>query len=137
MGKIYNIIPGKLINDNSIVNRIFTLIDSVEFDKWLEVNKRFTLLNFFNKTSSFYVMYLDPRGVIERLYVTRCDDIVSFMKERVNYEYGEGVDIAYLHKKIDNAVICNHDGQIFMLKSEFLIMSPHKDTHHPKNNHGL
>ena len=40
MGKIYNIIPGKLINDNSIVNRIFTLIDSVEFDKWLEVNKK-------------------------------------------------------------------------------------------------
>ena len=119
MGKIYNIIPGKLINDNSIVNRIFTLIDSVEFDKLLEVNKKVYSFKFFQQDVEFYVMYLDPRGVIERLYVTRCDDIVSFMKERVNYEYGEGVDIAICTKKIDNAVICNHDGQIFMLKANF------------------
>lgn len=119
MGKIYNIIPGKLINDNSIVNRIFTLIDSVEFDKWLEVNEKVYSLKIFQQNDEFYVMYLDPRGVIERLYVTRCDDIVSFMKERVNYEYGEGVDIAICTKEIDNAVICNHDGQIFMLKAYF------------------
>ena len=119
MGKIYNIIPGKLINDNSIVNRIFTLIDSVEFDEWLEVNEEVYSLEFFQQNDEFYVMYLDPRGVIERLYVTRCDDIVSFMKERVNYEYGEGVDIAICTKEIANAVICNHDGQIFMLKAYF------------------
>ena len=40
MSKIYNIIPGSLINDSSIVNRIFTLILSVEFDEWLEVNDK-------------------------------------------------------------------------------------------------
>ena len=57
-------------------------------------------------------MYLDPRDVIERLYVTCCDDIISFMKERVDYEHGEGVDIAICTKEIANAVICNHDGQI-------------------------
>ena len=119
MDKIYNIIPGNLIYDKSIVNRISTLIDSVEFDKWLEVNEKVYSLKFFHQNDEFYVMYLDPRGVVERLYVTRCDDIVSFMKERVNYEYGEGIDIAICTKEIDDAVICNHDGQIFRLKVSF------------------
>ncbi|MBQ5851726.1 MAG: hypothetical protein IIW54_13080 [Lachnospiraceae bacterium] len=119
MSKIYNIIPGSLIDDNSIVNRIFTLIDSVEFDEWLEVNEEVYSLEFFQQNDEFYVMYLDPRGVIEKLYVTRCDDIISFMRERVDYEQGEGVDIAICTKEIANAVICNHDGQIFMLKAYF------------------
>lgn len=62
-------------------------------------------------------MYLDPKGVVERLYFTHRDDIVSFMKERVSYEYGAGVDIAICTKDITNAVICNHDGQVFVLKA--------------------
>ena len=116
MSRIYNMIPGDLLKDDSIVNRIFALIDSVEFDKWLEVNDKVYVSNFFKQNKEFYVMYLDPIGVIKRLYITNCDDIISFMKERINYEYGDGIDIAICTKEINNAVICNHDGQIFMLK---------------------
>ncbi len=116
MSKIYNIIPGILINDSSIVDRIFTLMDSIEFDNWIKVNEKVYSLEFFEKNNEFYVMYLDPRGVIKKLYSTCRDDIVGFMKDRINYEYGEGVDIAICTKEISNAVICNHDGQIFILK---------------------
>ena len=115
MSKIYNIIPGDLINDTSIVNRIFALIDSIEFDDWIEVNEKIYSSEFFRQNDEFYVMYLDPRGVIERLYVTHSDDIVGFMKERVSYECGDGVDIAVCTKDITNVVICNHNGQIFVL----------------------
>ena len=117
MSKIYNIIPGNLINDSSIVNKIFALIDSTEFGNWLEVNEKVYSSEFFQQNDEFYVMYLDPRGMIERLYVTQCDDIVGFMKERVSYECGDGVDIAVCTKDITNAVICNHDGQTFVLKT--------------------
>lgn len=119
MNKIYNIIPGNLIDDSSIMNRILELIDSVEFDEWFEVNEKVYSLEFFQQNEELYVMYLDPRGVIESLFLTSCDDIVSFMKERVNYEHGEGVDLAVCTKEITNAVICNHDGHIFMLKAYF------------------
>lgn len=72
-------------------------------------------MNFFTNNQEFYVLFLDPRGIIERLYITSCSDIMHFMKEHINIEYGEGVDIAICTKKIDNALICNHDGQIFLL----------------------
>lgn len=118
MSKIYNMIPGKLLNDTSIVNKIFALIDSVKFDKWVEVNEKVYALKFFEKNKEFYVMYLDPMGVINRLYDVCCDDIVEFMKEHIDYEFMEGIDIAICTKEVDNAVICNHDGQIFLIKEE-------------------
>lgn len=55
-------------------------------------------------------------GVINKLYITCCNDIIQFMKERINYEHGDGVDIAICTKNINNALICNHDGQVFQLR---------------------
>lgn len=98
------------------MNKIYTLIDSIECDKWIEIGEKVYSLNFFENNQEFYVMYLDPRGIIERLYVTSCNEIVTFMKERINAEYGEGVDVVICTKEITNALICNHDGQIFILK---------------------
>lgn len=117
MNKIYNIIPGNLINDKFIVSKILTLIDSVEFNKWIEINENVYLLKHFWQNDEFYVMYLDPGGLIYKLYITCCDDILSFMKKRINYKYGEGVDITICTKEMNNAVICNHDGQVFILKN--------------------
>lgn len=61
-------------------------------------------------------MYLDPGGVIKRLYITGRDEIIGFMRTHIDYEHGEGVDIAICTKEISNAVICNHDGQVFLLE---------------------
>lgn len=118
MKKIYNIIPGKLIQESHIANEIFRLLDRIAFDNWIEVNETIYDLDFFEKHSSFYVMYLDPCGKIIRLYNTLREDIVHFMKERINYEYGEGADIAICTMQIDNAVICNHDGQVYLLSDK-------------------
>lgn len=118
MKKIYNIIPGSRIKDNSIVNRIFKLIDSVAFYNWIEINERVYSSNFFHFYDEFYVIYLDPNGLINHLYITCCQDIIKFMKAHINFEHGDGVDLAVCTKEICNAVICNHDGQIFVLKEE-------------------
>ena len=40
---------------------------------------------------------------------------MQLMKEYINCRYSEGVDIAICTKQINNAVICNHDGQVFLL----------------------
>lgn len=61
-------------------------------------------------------MYLDPRGLIKKLYLTSCSDIIDFMIKNIDFKYGEGIDIAICTKDITNAVICNHDGQVFLLK---------------------
>lgn len=37
--KIYNIIPGKQIEDSSIIDSIFSLLDSVSFSEWIELNE--------------------------------------------------------------------------------------------------
>ena len=63
MNKIYNIIPGNLIDDSSIMNRILELIDSVEFDEWFEVNEKVYSLEFFQQNEELYVMYLLPTVV--------------------------------------------------------------------------
>lgn len=119
MRKIYNIIPGKLISEDYVTNKIFSLIDSVEFNKWLEVNEDIYSSDFFKENDEFYVLYLDPAGKMKKLYITKSDDIFNFMKERINYNYGEGADIAICTKSIDNAIICNHDGQIFLLSDKY------------------
>lgn len=116
MKKIYNFIPGELINNIAIASRIYELIASIDFDKWIEVDERVYSLEFFQQYEEFYVMYLDPQGFVKKLYNTCRKDIIDFMKKRISYEYGEGVDIAICSKHFDNAVICNHDGQIFILK---------------------
>lgn len=116
--KIYNIIPGKQIYDNSIINSIFLLIDSVSFDEWFEVNEDIYNEDFFKRYEEFYVIYLDPVGIIKKLYISTCEEIIAFMKEHINYEHSEGVDIAICTKQIDNAVICSHDGQVFLLLEE-------------------
>lgn len=62
-------------------------------------------------------MYLDPRGVVKKLYISCCADMIDFMKERIDYAHGDGIDIAICPKDVCNAVVCNHDGQIFILKT--------------------
>lgn len=116
MSKIYNIIPGKRIEDSLMMRRILELIDSIGYDDWIELDEDIYSLDFFQNNQELYVMYLDPRGIIERLYITPCKDILYFMKERINKEYGEGVDIVICTKEIENVVICNHDGEIFLIK---------------------
>lgn len=73
-------------------------------------------MDFFRQRDEFYVMYLDPRGVIKKLYRTCGEDIVGFMKEYIDGERGDGVDIVICTDDICNAVVCNHDGQIFVLE---------------------
>ncbi|MBQ5560608.1 MAG: hypothetical protein IIT46_12685 [Lachnospiraceae bacterium] len=116
MRKIYDYIPGEHISDKFIADSIYELIKSINFSKWVEVDERVYLLDFFLENEDFYVIYLDPGGVVERLYKTCREDIINFMKEHINFKYGEGVDIAICTRMIDNAVVCNHDGQIFILK---------------------
>ena len=113
--RIYNIIPGKQIEDSSIIDSIFSLLDSVSFSEWIELNEDIYNEDFFNIYEEFYVMYLDPAEIIKRLYLSTCEEIVTFMKEYINCRYSEGVDIAICTKQINNAVICNHDGQVFLL----------------------
>ncbi len=115
MQKIYNIIPGVPVYDNSFMYNIFTLIDSVKFYNWIEVNEDIYNCNFLKKHKEFYVLYLDPAGIVKRLFLTQCTEIIIFMKERINYAHCEGVDIAICTTQFDNAVICNHDGQVFLL----------------------
>lgn len=116
MKKIYHCIPGTLVNDGSIINQISAFIGSITFDTWIEMNENIYSLDFFKSKDKFYVLYLDPESVIQRLYHTDCSEIVSFMKEHIDSEKGDGVDIAICTKEINDAVICNHDGQIFILK---------------------
>lgn len=117
MGKIYNSIPGILIHKDSISDKIFALLDRIAFDDWIEVNEKIYSSRFFSQNDAFFVMYLDPRGVIQRLYFTPRADIIAFMKEHINYKHGDGIDIAICPKDIRNAVVCNHDGQIFYLQT--------------------
>lgn len=116
MSRIYNIIPGCQVDDSAVMERIFALLAHVKFDTWIEVNERIYSMDFFRQRDEFYVMYLDPRGVIKKLYRTCGEDIVGFMKEYIDWERGDGVDIVICTDDICNAVVCNHDGQIFVLE---------------------
>lgn len=51
--RIYNMIPGKMISEEFIMNRIIELIDSVEYNKWIELNEKVYSLDFLNKMMSF------------------------------------------------------------------------------------
>lgn len=81
----------------------------------VEINKDVQFLNFL-ENGEFYVMYLDPAGVVQKLYATSCVDLIDFMREHIQYESGDGVNITICTKEMSNAVICNHDGQIFVIK---------------------
>ena len=49
MLRIYNIIPGTPVYENSIMDNIFTLIDSVKFNNWIEVNEDIYNCNLFKR----------------------------------------------------------------------------------------
>ncbi len=115
MLRIYNIIHGTPVYENSIMDNIFTLIDSVKFNSWIEVNEDIYNCNLFKRHQEFYVLYLDPAGIVKKLFLTQCTEIINFMKEHINYAHCEGIDIAICPAQFNNAVICNHDGQVFLL----------------------
>ena len=100
--KIYNIIPGKQIEDSFIIDSIFSLLDSVSFSEWVELNEDIYNEDFFKMYGEFYVMYLDPAGIIidivkglilqfvqnrliMLLYVTMMDRFSYYYKIKYNY----------------------------------------------------
>ena len=114
--KIYNIIPGEMIQDDNTMKKIEELINSIQFTDWEEINEDVYSKGILINNNEFYVMYIDPWGDIKRLFITARDQIMRFMKERINYEHGDGVDMVICNKDISNAIVCNHDGQVYELK---------------------
>lgn len=60
--KIYNIIPGKQIEDSSIIDSIFSLLDSVSFSEWIELNEDIYNEVFLKCMRNFMLCILIPQG---------------------------------------------------------------------------
>ena len=116
MKKSYNLIPGERIENVELVNTIKQLISTVDIKDWivLDEDSYLSYLSYFNNC---YVLYLDPKGIIIRLYKVEYKELSSFLKNNSSPIYGYGIDIAVCPLSIDNAVIFNHDGEAFLLRA--------------------
>ena len=52
-------------------------------EKFLEIQDK--------RHPEFYVLYLDPAGIVKKLFLAQYTEIINFMKEHINYAHCEGM----------------------------------------------
>lgn len=117
-----SIFPGIRINDNknetklSILNGLnpnnIAPIDNMK--SWIRIDEGVYELGIFEKYEEFYLLYKHPvHEYMDKLFDVSRDDLVQFMKNRINSKRCEGIDIIVCSKDFSSLIVCNHDGEIY------------------------
>lgn len=115
-----NIFPGQeiTINKSSIIAHINDNLDSVNksIHHWIRMDERIYDDDVINDYDVFYLFYNHPvHDYLNKLFLTNKDQLLSFMKERINFEREEGIDIIVMPNDFSKRIICNHDGEIYLV----------------------
>lgn len=105
MKKIYDIIPGKDINDSEIKDEIFKLIKSVKFEEWRNISNEFFSIDYFLEDNLYYILYLDPIGIVDRLTSCTGKEVILFLSDRIDFECSDGIDIAVYNRETKNVIV--------------------------------
>lgn len=123
--KIEKLIPGNRIQSNNkekIQKVILTRINANNGDNysninsWKRVDNDIYESSVIKKNEDFYILYIHPiHEYMNKLFETKVDVLIEFMKKYINYERGDGIDIVIATKDFNELIVCNHDGEIFLL----------------------
>lgn len=93
--------------------------DSDEYsNKWVTSDSRIlckpeTLEDF----EECYLLYNKHpvHSYLDRLFVVSRENLIPLLQEKINTKKGEGIDIIISKKDLTKSIMCNHDGEVFLL----------------------
>jgi|GEM_PF-2619701 len=97
------------LNPNNI-----TPIDNMR--SWIRIDEGVYELDIFVKYEEFYLLYKHPvHEKMDKLFYVSRDELVQFMKDRIDTKRSEGIDIIICSKDFSKLIVCNHDGEIYIV----------------------
>ena len=114
MGRLYDIIPGKQIDNIIIVDKLFEVKKNALINNYVRVDE----FNIFETTIKndeyYYLIYLDPKGIINRYFICEGSELIDFIQDRIDSYYGNGIDMLIVNLDFIEILMTTHDGDIYL-----------------------
>lgn len=84
---------------------------------WERVDNEVYDTDALSSREKYYLFYKHPiHDYQDKLFLTNKTDLIAFLKDRINPDREEGLDVIVASKDYSKIIVCNHDGQIFFVK---------------------
>ncbi|WP_438447654.1 hypothetical protein [Gorillibacterium sp. sgz5001074] len=121
-----SIFPGNRVSHdkaNQIMNELLQQINPQNVEpvenikNWVQVNNQVYNTDAFSSQKGYYLFYKHPiHNYQDKLFLTNKSDVIAFLKDRIYPDREEGLDVIVATEDYSNIIVCNHDGQIFLVK---------------------
>ncbi|NPC94280.1 hypothetical protein HOO54_19175 [Bacillus sp. WMMC1349] len=120
-----NIFPGTKVikNEDEIKKELNYKINPQNINpinnilNWVKLDKKIYSSGVLEKYEDFYLYYTHPiHDYLDKLFFTSYDDLIKFLKDRIDPDRGEGLDLIISSKDYETIIVCNHDGEIYQVK---------------------
>jgi hypothetical protein len=121
-----SIFPGIRVSHdkaNQIMKELLHQINPNNFEpgenieNWVQVGKKVYNSDAFFSEEGYYLFYKHPiHDYQDKLFLTNKTDVIAFLKDRINPDREEGLDVIVATEDYSKIIVCNHDGQIFLVK---------------------
>jgi hypothetical protein len=130
-----NVFPGRriVLNAESLISASLSQLNPEgtipieNLQNWVKVNNNIYEMDIFSDHSSLYLIYKHPiHDYLDRLYWVDREVLIEFMKERIDPDKEEGLDIIIVIPNSHIIVVCNHDGEIYQAKTKTKTIPPYE-----------
>ena len=84
-------------------------------NNWIRIDNEVYKLGFFKVVKYFYLFYKHPvHDYLDKLFISAQEELLSFLKNHIDPEKGEGVDVIIASSDLSHIIVCNHDGEIYL-----------------------
>jgi len=121
-----NFLPGEEVIDKNDaaeirckISKLMNPLNIPNFDnmlRWKQIQSNILDLEIIINNTLFYLLYEHPvLSYKNKLLTVSKKDLIDFLKCRINQEHKIGLDITICTLDFTSAIICNHDGDIFLI----------------------
>lgn len=94
-------------------------------EQWRKLNNEIFDLGLLDEGSYFYLLYKHPvHDFKDKLFKANGKEIARFLRENMDPDKMEGLDLIISSVDMSCIVICNHDGEIFLAKPNLTRTEP-------------
>ena len=109
-------------NENALKIKILSRINPDKLDsfenmkRWRKINQKNETLNYLSDFQYYYLLYKHPiHDYKDKLFFVTKEDLIVFIKKKINPDLGEGLDIIIAPENFSKLVVCNHDGDMYLV----------------------
>ena len=119
-------IPGKRINNKDELKKITQrMLKHINPEKkssyealltWVRIDKNIYQKDWLRSEQEFYLLFKHPvHDYLDSLFIVNGNTLSKFMKDNIDVDRMEGVDLIVTSHDFLHSFVCNHDGEIYLV----------------------